>query len=419
MKKLKQLKTGILKRNMAFAKLASKVGKDFYLSKKEDLDQKIAETLLKRTDLLKNELGELKGSFLKAGQMLAMYSQDLLPKEFNNLLIDLQGQTSYLEWDSIKKQLDDIHFQELDIEEEAFAAASIGQVHIARKGDKIYALKIQYKNIEKLINTDLWMLKKLLIILKIIPKTYDFTEIFEEVKKMLHKEMDYIQEKENAVRFRHLAKEDYIVPHIYEEYCSPRALCMEYIEAQSIDDYLQTATYEQRVNIAKDFFLLFLKEIFEWKLLQSDAHAGNYFIKDGKWALIDFGATKEIEDELYQTLVEALFTRNRQLLYRTLERNGAMNMQETDFDYFWSYCELISEPLQNYDYDWSETDIVNLVLSRSKTLQEKIKFHRLPHENIFIDRKISGVYFMMKKIGVKLNLNKIYQKFKQETKSSL
>ena len=66
MKKLKSLKTGILKRNIALAKMASKVGKDLYLSKKEDLNQAIAETLLKRTTLLKNELGELMGSFLKS-----------------------------------------------------------------------------------------------------------------------------------------------------------------------------------------------------------------------------------------------------------------------------------------------------------------------------------------------------------------
>jgi predicted unusual protein kinase regulating ubiquinone biosynthesis (AarF/ABC1/UbiB family) len=419
MKKLKSLKTGIFKRNIAFAKLASKVGKDLYLSKKDDLDQKISETLLKRTSLLKSELGELKGSFLKAGQMLAMYSQDLLPKEFNDLLIDLQGQTSYLEWNSIKKQLDTIHLDELTIEEEAFAAASIGQVHIAKKDDTVFALKIQYKNIEKLIDTDLWMLKKLLSVFKIIPKSYDFTDVFDEVKNMLKKEMDYDQERINAIKFKELAGVHYIVPTIYEKYCTSKVLCMEYIQAKTVDSYLLKATEEQKISLANDFFLLFLKEIFDWKLLQSDAHAGNYFIKDDKWVLIDFGATKEIEDKLYENLVHALFMRDRDLMFETLSNNGAMNMKETDFDYFWNYCKLISEPLQDYEYDWERSEIVSTVLTKAKELQDKIKFNRLPHENIFIDRKISGVYFMMKKIGVKINLNKLYHKFKQGSKSSL
>jgi predicted unusual protein kinase regulating ubiquinone biosynthesis (AarF/ABC1/UbiB family) len=224
--------------------------------------------------------------------------------------------------------------------------------------------------------------------------------------------MDYEKEKLNLVKFKDFAKTEYIVPEVYPKFCTKKVLCMEYVEGQSIDTYLETATNEQKRKLALDFFTLFLKEIFQWRLLQSDAHPGNYLIKNHKWVLIDFGATKDIEDNLYEDLVHALFTRDKELMFKSLGAQGAMDMENTDLEYFWEYCKVISEPLQDNKYEWSTSDILNSVLSRSKELQSKIKFHRLPHENIFIDRKISGVYFMLKKIGAEINLNQLYREFK-------
>ena len=414
MKKLKALKTGILSRNLAFAKMATKLGKDLYLSKKGDISDKVLESIFKRGDLLKNELGELKGSFLKAGQMLSMYSQDLLPKEFSNLLTDLQNQTSYLDFDIIKKQIPKNILEDLIIEPEAMAAASIGQVHKAITPDnQTIVFKIQYKNVEKLIDTDLWILKKILFLLKVVPKSYNFDEIFSEIKKMLLSEMDYEREALNTIKFKQVAEPDYYVPKVYEQFSSKKVLALEFIDAPSVDEYLLTATEPVKTRLAKEFFTLFLKEIYEWKILQSDAHAGNYFIKDGKWVLIDFGATKDIDDDLYMNVIDSIVMRDREKLFKTLEDDGAIDMENTDLEYFWDYIELISTPLQPGLYNWGESDILKQVMNKVKELQSKIKFNHLPHKNIFIDRKIGGVYFMLTKIGMPLDLNALFKEFRR------
>ena len=414
MKKLKKLKTGIVARNLAFAKIASKIGKDLYLSKKDLLQEKLSDTLIKRAALLKGELGELKGSFLKAGQMLSMYAGDMLPKEFSSVLIELQSKTSYLDFDIIKLQLNQHILDELKIRPKAIAAASIGQVHLASDiNNNEYALKIQYKNIGKLIDTDLWMLKKILDLLKIFPKSYDFSDTFKEIKQMLLLEMDYEHEFKCASLFYKNVGNEYIVPKVYKEYSTKNAICMEYIKADSVESFLEVASIENKQKLAYSFFNLFLKEIFVWKLLQSDAHPGNYFIENNKWVLIDFGACKEIENTLYEDLIEALFTQNKTLMFNALDRQGSMDLEKTDFDFFWDYCLLISTPLQDCDYNWADSDIVNQVMDKVKTLQTKVKFHRLPSENIFIDRKIGGLYFMLKKFAVTLNLHQFYSDFKK------
>jgi predicted unusual protein kinase regulating ubiquinone biosynthesis (AarF/ABC1/UbiB family) len=414
MKKLKALKTGIISRNLALAKMATKLGKDLYLSKKGDLSDKVLESIFKRGDLLKNELGELKGSFLKAGQMLSMYSQDLLPKEFSNLLTELQNQTSYLDFEIIKKQIPKNILNELTIDPQAMAAASIGQVHKAITPDKqTIVLKVQYKNVEKLIDTDLWILKKILFLLKVVPKSYNFDEVFSEIKKMLLSEMDYEREARNTMRFKQVAEPNYYVPKVYEQFSSKKVLALEFIDAPSVDEYLLTATDQDKTRLAKEFFTLFLKEIYEWKILQSDAHAGNYFIKDGKWVLIDFGATKDINDDLYMNVIDSIIMRDREKLFKTLADDGAIDMENTDLEYFWDYIELISTPLQPGLYNWGESDILKQVMNKVKELQSKIKFNRLPHQNIFIDRKISGVYFMLTKIRMPLDLNALFKDFRE------
>lgn len=414
MKKLKGLKTGVFSRNIALMKMATKLGKDYYSSKKGEVTDKFIESILKRGDLLKNELGELKGSFLKAGQLLSMYSHDLLPKEFRHLLTELQSQTSYLDFEIIKKQIPTDVLKSLDIDPKAIAAASIGQVHKAKtsKGE-IIALKIQYKNVEKLIDTDLWILKKLLIFLKVLPKSYNFDEVFIEIKNMLLAEMDYTKEALYTRRFKELCTSEFYVPKVYDEFSSKKVLALEFIDALSVDDYLKVASEEQKIKLAHDFFILFLKEVYLWKVIQSDAHAGNYFIKDDKWVLIDFGATKEITDDLYINLIDSIVTQDKEKMFSALKDNGAIDMERSDLEYFWSYIELISTPLQPGLYDWGSSDILSKVMSKIRTLQAKIKFHRLPHENIFIDRKISGIYFMLTKIGVAVDLNAVFKRFKE------
>jgi len=53
------------------------------------------------------------------------------------------------------------------------------------------------------------------------------------------------------------------------------------------------------------------------------------------------------------------------------------------------------------------------MIDMAKEAYSQVDINYIPHENIFIDRKISGVYYMLKKIGVPLNLYKIYNRFKE------
>ena len=143
-----------------------------------------------------------------------------------------------------------------------------------------------------------------------------------------------------------------------------------------------------------DFFPVFFKEIFEWNLVQSDAHAGNYLIKDNKWVLLDFGATKELSTEIsqdYQGIMRGIARRDKKALWDILEKHNFIDFNNTDEDLLWDYFLLVSEPFTQKYYDWGNSKIPTQALNRSKELLKGVKLNYLPHQNLFIDRKIGGL----------------------------
>ena len=120
----------------------------------------LEEFLIAQLESLTREMGQLKGSVMKAGQMLSVYGEHFLPEKANEFLKTLQFQSPPLEYSAIYKVLKSELGEKLgllEIDEESLAAASLGQVHIAtikESGVKL-ALKVQYPGVDKAIEADI------------------------------------------------------------------------------------------------------------------------------------------------------------------------------------------------------------------------------------------------------------------------
>ncbi|MEH0862383.1 ABC1 kinase family protein [Halobacteriovorax sp. DPLXC-1] len=406
MKKINKIKNKFISRQMGVAKLALKMGKDVWSKRNEDLKNKLSGGIGPHVELIANELGVMKGSLMKAGQLLSTYAGAFLPPEAQKVLKQLENQSYYLDWEQVKTQVPIDFLDRLEIEEEPIAAASLGQVHLATYENARYAMKIQYKGVRKAIKNDVKALKMLMKILNVIPKEVDLREIYEEIEDMLFLETNYIEEAKSINKFRELLKDypQFKVPDILEEFSNEKVLTMEYLDGHSLRELENlNLSQDDRNELGREFMRLMFLELFHFKKVQTDVHMGNYILlPNNQWGLIDFGASKTPPDSFlkgYQTLIIACANLDRKLFFQNLyDMDYLSKNKETNEDFFWEYARIIAAPFQDGVYDWGRSNVADKVMEMAPRLMKEVAVGNPSRHTIFLDRKIGGVFFVLQKL---------------------
>jgi predicted unusual protein kinase regulating ubiquinone biosynthesis (AarF/ABC1/UbiB family) len=407
-----------------------KVGDIF--SNSEEKDERFSKFIADQVHFLVGEFGKLKGSFMKVGQLLSIYGEYYLPAEVNGLLKKLQSDSPPVQWKTMKKvivsHLGEAAFAELEIDPVPLSAASMGQVYRAtrkRDGAKI-ALKVQYPGVDAAIDNDLKGIKSVLALSKLVPLTPAFDEVFKEVRMMLKIEADYNRELEQLQHFRELLKSDprYIVPDVYPEYSNRRILAMSMEEGIGVDSAeLLGFSQERRNRIGATLIDLMYREMFEWRVVQTDCHFGNFRIrpgeggKDDRLVLYDFGAMRKLPKrymESFAGIVSGSVHRDFELIVRKAMEIGFLLKEDSDvqIDRFVDLCyqavepfseEFASPSLDGSDagdnpYEWGNTDLVDRLAIAAKDAIFAFKFRQPPREAVFLNRKMVGTYFFLRKI---------------------
>ncbi|MDB5985468.1 MAG: AarF/ABC1/UbiB kinase family protein, partial [Nevskia sp.] len=390
----------------------------------------------KQAQVLADELGRLKGSVMKAGQMLSLYGQYFLPDEAVEVLSSLQDDTQPVSWRVVapvlEQQLGRARLAELEIDQQPLAAASLGQAHRAvRKRDGLeLVVKIQYPGVADAIDSDIKTLSRLLAMTRLAPKGLDLTPAFTEVREMLYREVDYVSERKFTEDFaRRLAHDQrFIVPQVLAEYSSGRVLTTTFergVSARSAEVLKLSAARRNRLGAA--FIDLFVTEFFDWHLVQTDPHFGNYRIRIGERAdedrivLLDFGATRLFPADFvhqYAEIVCGAIQRNHARVLRGAVGIGLMHGDFPDAvqQAFTQMCELIVEPFNAVDdpatppglrnakgeYRWADSNLPMRVANVAARNALSRYFRVPPREIVFLHRRIAGVFIMLATMGVEL-----------------
>ncbi len=370
-------------------------------------------------DIIFDALGELKGVSVKIAQQVALGMPFLPPaymekisKSFNAIPSINKALVRKIIKSELGSNPQDT-FETFNME--AFAAASLGQVHLASKQGEQLAIKVQYPGIKKSIESDMSLIH---FGLKRFAKGQNVDHIIDEIEARLYEEVDYALEAENCTFFReHMDNENIIIPKVYPELSSQKVLTTSFVEGLDFESYLVTNPKQEEVNAyAQLIFDSFFYSLYELKRIHADPNPGNFlFLENVKLGLIDFGCVKQVEDnflkqynQLHLSLLESqedMAVIQQYVTLGMIEESSQKEMLKFYTEVIKPLDTLYKEPLEGDSYDFKENnDFSKRGFEMIFEVQQKQfhSVHKLNEQFLFINRTLLGYYALFEKMGAKI-----------------
>ncbi len=388
--------------------------------------QYLLKDLHRRTAIyIREKAIEMKGLMIKVGQFLSS-RVDFLPDEYTSELSLLQDSVPAHDYNKIRKRI----IEELGAPpEEIFlkfnsapiAAASLGQVHeaVLKDGYKV-AVKIQYPDIEKVIETDIRMFKMVIRFFRGRYGRINFDMLHEEFSRIIRAELDYLQEGKNAERFSQNFKGDerVVFPAVYWEYTTKHILTLEFVDGIKINEC--EAIKAAKINGADTATLLgeiYSRMIYLHGFFHGDPHPGNIFVQHGpKLVFVDFGMVQAIPERIIKELrrfANAIVERNPEDAVDSLRKMGFI-LEGADYrilidiaqSLMDKYRDISPKDLKEITIDkiWNEIDGVIKVLD----------FIQIPNNFILLGRTIGILNGISSRLNLEINIIEIGRPFIKE-----
>lgn len=283
-------------------------GKKYY-------EKRILKLHLKNAERVKHAILELKGLFIKVGQLLSILS-NFLPEAFQKPLEELQDRIPPRPFAEVQERIvrefgrqpEEIFTK---IEQEPLASASIGQAHRATLPDgKEVVVKVQHANIEEIAHVDLEIIRKLV---KVVSWFFDIQGMdfaYEQVRQMIEEELDFSQEARSMqVISENLGGEEkFSIPEVHPDFCTQRVITTTWHEGVKISNLAQIDTWGvDRQDLVSRLLRVYCQMVFKDGFYHADPHPGNILVKsDGTIVLLDFGAVAMLSKQLREGIPQLI-----------------------------------------------------------------------------------------------------------------
>lgn len=421
------------------ASIAGKAAKNSlkHLSSNEKTRLEARSELLQDVGIqIANTLGEMKGAVMKVGQIASQY-KDVFPPEVANALEKLQKDAPAMPFAVIKAQVesqlgDKIEVLFSEFEPEPFAAASIGQVHKAQlpSGQRV-VVKVQYPNVEENCDSDLKQVRMALKLAGVLNMNRELQDkIFEEIRQSLHDELDYQKEANNLEKFAkfHEKDEGIIIPKVIESHSGKKILTLSEEMGEPLN---VAATWDNDIKqkIAERLFHFSAGQLFVLNCIHCDPHPGNFaFRPDGSVIAYDFGGIRSYSKEeagLFRRFVKHAIKADVTALEQDLRILGIRkeddDMIPSDFYQDWlavGLKPLSIPPYQEGEFDFQHSQVHHQIIALMKDSLKYFNQFQPSATTMMVDRTVSGQYWNLVNLGVKIDLSHlVYQYIYGETSS--
>ena len=428
----KDITSGRARRAIKIGGLASQVGSSYlwtslrrpFLSTGR-YDRELLDTHLKNARRIVEGSQQLRGAFMKLIQMLSTRA-DILPGEALDILKATQSSVPPMDFALIAKQIRREFSKSPEqlfasFEPEAFAAASLGQVHRARlKTGEEVAVKIQYPGVDATVEQDLGNLKLLLRTLQaiagdIMRQKIETKTIFTELDERLREELDYVSEARNIAEFNRLlaSDEDLVLPRVIKNLSSRRVLTMTYVDGYRLGDIFGPHTDAKlRTWVARKYYSLVWRQILEFGVLHTDPQPGNYLVSyHPKLGILDFGSVRHFSEPVRKAslqLAQAIIAGDDRAMAAALIKLGYIDRTQAPAPMVKIIYLLFEPVITDRPYHPDEFDAIGKAATVSEIAFEH-KLYKSPRHSIFLIRALIGLDGIMKGLGAKLNYAALFR----------
>lgn len=370
----------------------------------------------KNAQLIFNALTQLRGTALKAAQMLSM-EVEILPERYRKELEKSFHQVPPLNRVLVRKSIQEQLGQPpeyvfANFNDVAFAAASLGQVHHASLPDgTAVAVKIQYPGIHVAMDNDMKLMRKLA---PSLPNPQMVLQSLEEVHARLLEEVNYAHEAQATQWFAEYLKLAGVhIPKVYPEFSGVRVLTTELMAGQHLEAWLATnPSQEVRNRAAQNLYDMMVRSTCQLQRLHADPNPGNYlFQADGSVSLIDFGCTKQFSPEFSHILPQLLQAfldddvESALAAYRVLGMDHRPNSERWYEDVLQPFAQWVSLPMRQESFDFSHHhDYTSRAREVIQRLSQNTTLNKIANDFIFFDRTVYGLCKIFERMGAQVRV---------------
>ena len=289
------------------------------------------------------------------------------------------------------------------------AAASIGQVHVARLQDGTeVAVKVQYPGVADAIRDDLANTELLFTFLKIakgiVPqyRNFDVRAIADEIAERFTEELDYRTELTNQMAFaeHYRGHPFYRVPEPFPDLSADRVLTMEMIHGRRWNE-IGDAEQTLRNRWGEILYRFFFGSMARFRMFNADPHPGNYlFHDDGTVTFLDFGCVKHAGPKLqggaFDQIAAALANDGDRLVQNFIDHGFARAEDPPPADKTLGWYRQNFEPLlRTQPFTFTPAFVTEMLGRMANMDKEVMRRVTVPKDFVFTNRLFAGLYSIL------------------------